>query len=267
MAGSLVQQKFGAAAADYAASTVHAKGESLARLVALVDPQRHWRVLDVATGAGHTALALAPHVEHVVASDITAEMLAEAGKLAAQRGLGNVETAHAEAAGLPFPEESFDLVTCRLAAHHFPDPAGFVSESWRVLKSGGVFALVDNISPDTDILPGASREEADQTAADYNAYEKLRDPSHGRSLSLAEWSALLTRTGFDDIRSEHMDQDIAFVPWTQRMRCDAPTIVGLKAMLAEPRLELFLRPRTTDDGLTFTLQEAIVVAKKPAGPR
>ena len=84
MAGSLVQQKFGAAAADYAASTVHAKGESLARLVALVDPQHHWRVLDVATGAGHTALALAPHVEHVVASDITAEMLAEAGKLAAQ---------------------------------------------------------------------------------------------------------------------------------------------------------------------------------------
>jgi hypothetical protein len=64
-----------------------------------------------------------------------------------------------------------------------------------------------------------------------------------------------------------MDQDIAFEPWTQRMRCDAPTIVGLKAMLAEPRLELFLRPRTTDDGFKFTLQEAIVVAKKPAGPR
>ena len=265
MAGSLVQQKFGAAAADYAASTVHAKGESLARLVALVAPQRHWRVLDVATGAGHTALALAPHVEHVVAGDITAEMLAEAGKLAVNPSLGNVETAHADAAGLPFPGESFDLVMCRLAAH--PDPAGFVSESWRVLKPGGGFALVDNISPDADLLPGASREEADQTAADYNAYEKLRDPSYGRCLSLAEWSALLTRTGFADIRSGHMDQDIAFEPWTQRMRCDAATTVRLKAMLAEPRLEVFLRPRTTGDGLTFTLQEAIVVAKKPVRPR
>jgi hypothetical protein len=51
------------------------------------------------------------------------------------------------------------------------------------------------------------------------------------------------------------------------MRCDAATVAQLKAMLAEPRLELFLRPRTTSDGLTFTLQEAIVVAKKPAGPR
>jgi ubiquinone/menaquinone biosynthesis C-methylase UbiE len=267
MAGSLVQRKFGAAAADYAASTVHAKGESLARLVVLVGPQRHWCALDVATGAGHTALALARHVEHVVASDITAEMLAEAGKLAVKRGLGNVETAHAEAAGLPFPEESFDLVTCRLAAHHFPDPAGFVSESWRVLKPGGIFALVDNISPDTDILTGASREEAHQTAVDYNAYEKLRDPSHGRCLGVAEWSALLARTGFADIRSEQMDQDIAFEPWTQRMRCDVATVVQLKAMLAEPRLEAFLRPRITGDGLTFTLQEAIVISKKPAGPR
>ena len=75
MASSLVQQKFGAAAADYAASAVHAKGESLARLVELVGPQRSWRALDVATGAGHTALALASHVAHVVASDITDEML------------------------------------------------------------------------------------------------------------------------------------------------------------------------------------------------
>jgi ubiquinone/menaquinone biosynthesis C-methylase UbiE len=267
MAGSLVQQKFGAAAADYAASSVHAKGESLARLVALVGPQRHWHVLDVATGAGHTALALAPHVAHVVASDITDPMLVEAARLAKERGLRNVETAHADASALPFPDRSFDLVTCRLAAHHFPDPAGFMSESWRVLKPGGAFALVDNISPDTDTLPGASREEAYRTAADYNAYEKLRDPSHGRCLSLAEWSALLTRTGFADIRSEHMDQDIAFEPWAQRMRCDAATVVRQRAMLAEPRLERFLRTRTTGDGLTFTLQEAIVVSKKPAGPR
>jgi ubiquinone/menaquinone biosynthesis C-methylase UbiE len=266
MAASLVQEKFGAAAADYAASTVHAKGESLARLVPLVGPQRHWRVLDVATGAGHTALALAPHVEHVVASDITDEMLAEAAKLAEKRGLSNVETAHADAAALPFAGQSFDLVACRLAAHHFPDPVAFISESWRVLKPGGAFALVDNISPDASILPGTSLEEADQTAADYNAYEKLRDPSHGRCLGLSEWSALLQRAGFTDIRAERMDQDIAFEPWTQRMRCDAATVSKLKAMLGEERLNAFLRPRATNDGLMFTLQEAIVVAKKPVQP-
>jgi len=256
MASSLVQQKFGAAAADYAASAVHAKGESLARLVELVSPRPHWRVLDVATGAGHTALAFAPHVGHVIASDITDEMLAEAAKLALKRGLANVETAHADAARLPFPDGSFDLVTCRLAAHHFPDPAAFVAQSWRVLKPGGVFALVDNVSPDED-----------DTATVYNAYEKLRDPSHGRCLSLAEWSALLMSTGFIDIVAERMDQDIAFNPWAERMRCDAPTIARLKTMLGDPRLKAYLRPRTAEDGLMFTLQEAIIVATKPAGAR
>ncbi|MGB6908009.1 MAG: methyltransferase domain-containing protein, partial [Methyloceanibacter sp.] len=94
---SLAQQKFGAAAADYATSSVHAKGESLARLVELVAPEKGWRVLDVATGAGHTAFAFAPHVAKVTASDITDTMLAEAKKLAAARGLGNVKTIRAQA--------------------------------------------------------------------------------------------------------------------------------------------------------------------------
>ncbi len=160
MEKTLVEKQFGAAAADYAASAVHARGPSLARVVDLVAPQAHWRALDVATGAGHTALAFAPHVAHVIASDVTKEMLTEAGKLAGARNLTNVETAHGDAGSLPFAEESFDLVTCRLAAHHFPDPAAFVGEAWRVLKPGGTLALIDNVSPDADMLPAVSRADA-----------------------------------------------------------------------------------------------------------
>jgi ubiquinone/menaquinone biosynthesis C-methylase UbiE len=267
MASSLVQQKFGAAAADYAASAVHAKGESLARLVELVAPKSDWRVLDVATGAGHTALAFAPHVANVIASDITDEMLVETAKLAAKRDLTNVETAYTDATKLPFPGDSFDLVTCRLAAHHFPDPASFVSESWRVLKPGGVFALVDNISPDASMLGGVTREEADKTVADYNAYEKLRDPSHSYCLSIPEWSALLQKTGFVDIRPERMDQDIVFKPWTERMRCDPATVARLKSMLDVPRLKSYLRPRMIGEDFVFTLQEAIIVARKQGEAR
>src|SRR5215510_2475389 len=134
---SLVQQKFGAAAADYATSTVHARGETLSRLVELVKPQRSWRVLDVATGAGHTALAFAPHVAKVTATDVTDEMLAEARKLAKARGVANVRTLHARAEDLPFPDASFDLVVCRLAAHHFDNVALFASEAFRVLMPEG----------------------------------------------------------------------------------------------------------------------------------
>ena len=79
----LVQQQFGANAAAYLTSTVHAKGASLARLVELVKPAKTWVGLDVATGAGHTAAAFAPHVTRMVASDLTPEMLVQVKKLAA----------------------------------------------------------------------------------------------------------------------------------------------------------------------------------------
>jgi ubiquinone/menaquinone biosynthesis C-methylase UbiE len=250
---SLVQQKFGEAAADYAASTVHARGASLARLVELVDPKPSWRVLDIATGAGHTALAFAPRVARVTASDVTEAMLAEAKKAAAARGLVNFKTARARAEDLPFPDMSFDLVTSRLAAHHFEDAGAFVAEAARVLMPGGVFALVDNISPNELEL-----------AAAYNDFEKLRDPSHGRCLGLAEWTALLEGASLTVEHSERMDQNIEFGPWVQRMRCTESTIARLKAMLAAEPLASLLKPRETDSGLDFTLQEAIVIARKPS---
>jgi ubiquinone/menaquinone biosynthesis C-methylase UbiE len=217
---SLIQRKFGEATAEYAASAVHARGASLARLVELVDPKPSWRVLDVATGAGHTALAFAPRVARVTASDVTDAMLVEAKKLAKARGLVNFRTARARAEDLPFPDMSFDLVTCRLAAHHFENTGAFAEEAFRVLVPNGVFALVDNVSPNSRDWPAV-----------YNDFEKLRDPSHGRCLALSEWAALLEDAGFAVEHSEHMDQDIEFDPWVQRMRCAGSTIARLKALL------------------------------------
>ncbi len=263
MSNSLVQKQFGVAAADYAASAVHASGPSLARLVAMVSPRPDWRVLDVATGAGHTAHALAPLVARVVASDITDEMLAQTAKLAASRRLTNVETAHAEAGALAFPDASFDLVTCRLAAHHFPDPAGFVAAAWRVLKPGGTFALVDNIGPDAARMPEATPAEIRDADTLYNTFEELRDPSHARALGLDDWVGLLGDSGFVDLRHERLDQDIAFNPWTERMRCSAETIERLDHLLDNDLLRAFLRPRMEAGERVFTLQEAIIVARKP----
>jgi len=210
MTKSLVQQQFGAHAAAYATSTVHAKGASLGRLVELVKPERHWRALDIATGAGHTAAAFAPHVARVIASDVTQEMLREAGKLAADKGLANMETAHADAEALPFEDASFDLVTCRIAAHHFPDVPTFVAEVWRVLKAGGTFALVDNIAPDSQSTAGFTNAELRDAALTYNAFEKIRDPSHGRCLGMAEWAEVLADTGFAVLHSERLPRTWSF---------------------------------------------------------
>src|SRR6266567_1960092 len=127
MTKSLVQEQFGATAAHYLTSKPHAKGKSLERLVELVQPQPAWRALDVATGAGHTAYAFAPHVARVWATDITEEMLALVRDEIAKRNLANVRVAYAKAEALPFEDQSFDLVTCRIAPHHFDSIAAFLT--------------------------------------------------------------------------------------------------------------------------------------------
>ena len=134
---TLVQEQFGKTAASYLTSTPHAKGASLERLVALTAPQKNWRVLDVATGGGHVAYTFAPHVARIWATDITQEMLDMVKAEAQKRGLANVRTAYAKAEALPFEDASFDLVTCRIAPHHFDSIPEFLAEVHRVLKPGG----------------------------------------------------------------------------------------------------------------------------------
>jgi ubiquinone/menaquinone biosynthesis C-methylase UbiE len=261
---SLVRQQFGAHAAAYATSTVHAKGASLGRLVELVAPQPNWQALDVATGAGHTAAAFAPHVARVIASDLTNEMLNEAAKLATAKGLANMETAQADAEALPFEDGRFDLVTCRIAAHHFPDIPAFAAAVWRVLKPGGMLALVDNIAPDALSTPGYSGAELGDAALTYNLFEKIRDPSHGRCLGMAEWSEVLSAAGFAVVHTERLPKDMELQPWAERIGCDGATIARLRAMLVDgaPALKAFLRPRREQEKLWFTLDEAILIARK-----
>jgi ubiquinone/menaquinone biosynthesis C-methylase UbiE len=263
---TLVQQQFGAHAAAYATSAVHAKGASLGRLVELVQPRSDWQALDIATGAGHTAAAFAPHVAHVIASDITDEMLAEAGKLASARGLSNMEVAVADAEALPFEDQRFHLVTSRIAPHHFPDVPQFVREVKRVLKPGGTFALVDNIAPDAVSTPGFSDAELLKAAATYNAFEKLRDRSHGRCLGVDEWCAVIAAAGLDVTHREILPKAMEFAPWVARMGVDAATVARLRTMLEEgtPALKAFLKPRLDAGALWFSLDEAIVIARKAA---
>lgn len=265
MPKSLVQSQFGAHAAAYVTSPVHAKGASLGRLVELVKPQQHWHALDIATAAGHTALAFAPHVERVIASDITDEMLVEAAQFLTSKGATNASVAKADAEALPFGDAAFDLVTCRIAPHHFPDVATFVAESYRVLKPGGTFALVDNVAPDATSVPGASKADLRDASIAYNAFEKLRDPSHGRCLSTAEWLELIEDMGFAVEHQERLAKDMEFQPWAERLGADVATIDRLRETLdhAAPTLQTFLRPRSVDGALWFTVQEAVIIAKKP----
>lgn len=266
MSKTLIQQQFGANAAAYLTSTVHAKGASLGRLVELVQPQKDWVVLDIATGAGHTAAAFAPHVAKAVASDLTPEMLEQVKKLIAEKGFANMETAIADAESLPFPDASFNLVTCRIAPHHFSDIAAFLRETRRVLKPGGIFALVDNVSPDEETTPGFSEAQLSAAAAGYNAFEKLRDPSHGRALPTGEWLQEIDSAGLRLRHREHAPKSMDFASWVKTMNVPAATVPTLKTMLddASPALKAFLKPSDEAGKIGFVLDELIAIAEKPA---
>lgn len=265
MSKQLVQQQFGPNAGNYAVSPVHATGASLARLVELARPGRDWAALDVATGAGHTAAAFAPHVGRVVASDLTVEMLAEAEKLAAARGLANMTTAVADAEALPFADATFDLVSCRIAPHHFGNIPQFIGEASRVLTGGGTFALVDNVSLDSETTPGFEDEALGAADVIYNLLEKIRDPSHGRSLTPAAWRGLVTGAGLRIAHWELMKKEMDFAVWLKNMSVGATLGARLEAMVvdAEPCLRAFLSPRRTPDGLKLDFTEIVLIAHKP----
>ena len=250
------QAQFGASADAYATSSIHARGESLALLVELVKPQVGWRALDVGAGAGHTALSFAPYVAHVIASDLTRQMLDKTAELAAERGLANVETRIADAESLPFDDGSFDLVTCRLAFHHFPNSRQAISEFARVLKPGGVLGFTDNI-----VVP-------DEAAAGYyNAYEKLRDPSHHWVYPLARLRVMFEDAGLDVMGTHRLSKEFEFHAWADRQHVSGGDKEKLLAMMRDipEALEPLFAPRWTDGTMYFSLWEAVIVAEKAEG--
>jgi ubiquinone/menaquinone biosynthesis C-methylase UbiE len=224
-----VQERFGKAAANYAVSTVHVGGQDLEAMVsaaALDGGAQTARLLDVGTGAGHTAFAFAPHVATVEALDLTQEMLDEVAKGARERRIDNVHCQLGDAEAMPYPESHFDIVTSRLCAHHFPHPEAFVCEVARVLRPDGLFLLVDSSSPEDAALDTF-----------FNAFELLRDPSHVRNHSCRDWARMLGDAGLscEALGSWMLRQD--FEGWVERIGTPDPEISALRRLMARSPVE------------------------------
>jgi SAM-dependent methyltransferase len=199
-----VQEQFGPNAEAYVRSKGHAEGDDLERIVELSGATGTDTVLDIATGGGHTALALARVAGSVVATDLTPEMLVAAERHIRGLGIENVRFEAADAQALPYPVASFDIVTCRIAPHHFPRPADFVAEACRVMRVGGRFLLEDSVVP------------AGAVGAYLNQIEVIRDPSHVRSLSVDEWWGLLLDAGLSVLRIETFRKRHELAEWMTR---------------------------------------------------
>lgn len=204
---ALVGGQFGARAAAYLGSAVHAQGADLQALADLVRGQSEARVLDLGCGAGHVSFHVAPQVGEVVAYDLSPEMLEVVARSASERGLRNIRTQRGAAESLPFGDGSFDHVISRFSAHHWRDLDAGLREVARVLARDGTATVIDSISPGAPLLDTYLQ-----------AVEVLRDPSHVRSYSPAEWDAALTRAGLMPVASHTFRLRMNFAVWTERMR-------------------------------------------------
>lgn len=244
-----VEGQFSRTAEAYRVSSVHAGGADLERLVTLAKLTGREAVLDAGCGAGHTAAALAPMAESVVAFDLSDRMLAVTAELAAERGLSNVTTRRGDVEALPFEEGAFDVVVSRYSAHHWPHPQAALREIRRVLKPGGRFLLDDTVSVDDFTVD-----------THLQTIELLRDPSHVRDHPPAEWMALLDAAGFAAEVAYTFPCRLNFAEWTQRMATPAPAVALLRARMAAAPAEVRAALEIDEAGENFTIPGALFLA-------
>ena len=204
---AMVQDQFGATAAAYVESPVHAGGADLDALEAIARRVAPKHAIDLGTGGGHVAYRLALNAGSVTAVDLSDEMLAAVAGVARNRGLRNIETRAAPAERLPFDDAAFDFLACRFSAHHWRDFAAGLRQARRVLETGSTAVFIDVVAPGAAALD-----------THLQAVEVLRDPSHVRDYSLAEWSAALGHAGFAITATRARRLRMDYPSWVERMR-------------------------------------------------
>ncbi len=251
-----VQDYFSRTAESYVASVSHRAGADLRRLIELGEWDKQQQALDIATGGGHTALAIAPLVAQITVSDLTPIMLETARAFILSQGVTNAVFVEADAEHLPFPEESFDRVSCRIAPHHFPNIAQAVQEVGRVLKPGGLFLLIDNIAP--------SDPELDTFI---NEVEKWRDPSHGRACTREEWVTFFSQAGLRVEQAEFIRKVFQYDDWTARAQLPTDEKAALEQFIVESSdsIQRYFEVKERSDGhLESITAEAILLKGRKA---
>jgi SAM-dependent methyltransferase len=200
-------------------SPTHREGPDLDLVVEWCEPGDGVKVLDVATGGGHVARRLREEGCTVVTVDLAPGMKADVV---------------APADHLPFQDGSFDVVTCRIAAHHFPDVRAAVAEMARV--SNRLLVIEDNLFRGDDV------EEA----------ERLRDPTHVRCYSEDEWKGFVEEAGFEVEQVERFDRRQRVDRWLERVATPPADARRVRELLAD---------RIDDDGM-LELNSIVLQARR-----
>jgi len=200
-----IQKQFARTVELFSKTCVRDTPEIQAEKVAFARPQPGDLSLDVACGPGELVLGLAPRVKFARGVDLTLEMLRQAGEFRGQRQVPNACFDLGEVECLPYPDTSFDLVSCQCSIHHFEKPRIAVQEMLRVMKPQGRMMVIDTLAPEID-----SKFEL------HNRIERVRDPSHTQSLRLTTFLQWFDELGLEIARQALKRRERSFNQWMRR---------------------------------------------------
>lgn len=248
-----VRSQFGRQASWYTVSQVHRRSDGLSILLRQAAPTPRDRALDVATGTGFTALALAPHCREAIGVDLTDGMVREAQRLREVRGVTNLRFCLGDAEALPFRDGTFEIVTCRHASHHFPRLAVALAEMARVIRRGGRVVLDDTCAPED---PGL--------AALMNEWELRRDPSHVANHPPSRLVEMLEACGLRIEETAMTAVPLAFGDWVRRGGIPETAAEALRRdfLRASPDAATAFRVTPQGDDIRFAWPEVVVLGRK-----
>jgi ubiquinone/menaquinone biosynthesis C-methylase UbiE len=245
------KDQFDCNAEKYATSQVHRSGPSLPVLLELASPKRSDFALDIATGTGHTALAVAQHVGKAIGIDIAPKMLEQARRLAAEQHLANCEFIEGSAESIPLADEQFTLVTSRHAPHHFRNVDLFLNEVRRVLAPRGRFVMSDQITPLRGLCDWV----------DY--WERTRDASHFKQRTVDQWREEIAKARLQWAEHRIVPYRLEFDWWVRQAGCSESAIAALveHASTASVEVRAAIGLEFDSTGRVAAFQEPMLVVR------
>lgn len=245
------KKQFGKQAEAYSKGSIFPDRDHLSEIIRRSGTSENHRVLDIATGTGFLAFEYATRADSVIGTDLTRNMLIYARAKQKSSGLHNIEFLLADVESLPFPARTFDIVSCRFAFHHFPDPVTALTEMRRVCREHGRIVLVDGVSSGDH-----------NKSLFHNHIEKIRDPSHVRIYTMSEIEDMFNDLGLNIVDMEHWDIPQDFEDWIKRAGTgerESRIIEGLMMRSAADD-STGLRVQVENGRLGFTYDTVILIA-------